>query len=299
MLGIVHLADTRDQAIDDCTYGLQDFANYFGAAGFVPLANAVDGHASRRANSSRSMRARAIAASAHPGDAIAYIQDLLDRSGGFGTFLLLGHDWASPRATYHSYELFAREVIPYFKGQLTAPRCVARLGQGHARPTARPRRRGHRQGDLRTHRRTQDGRGQELMRASVLRDGCMVLRDDVAEPEPGPGQVLVGVRACGICGSDLHFAKHGADVLANSAGRCRATPHGGMKIDLNRDIFMGHEFSAEVLEAGPDTDAPTAGNARHVDTGAAVVHRYRPDRLLQHHDWRLRASGCCCRHRCC
>ena len=51
------------------------------------------------------------------------------------------------------------------------------------------------------------------MRASVLRDGRMVLREDVAEPVPGPGQVLVGVKACGICGSDLHFAKHGADVL--------------------------------------------------------------------------------------
>ena len=50
------------------------------------------------------------------------IQDLLDRSGGFGTFLMLGHDWASPAATYHSYELFARNVIPHFKGQLSAPR---------------------------------------------------------------------------------------------------------------------------------------------------------------------------------
>ena len=51
------------------------------------------------------------------------------------------------------------------------------------------------------------------MRASVLRDGRMVYRDDVPEPVPGPGQVLVGVKACGICGSDLHFAKHGAEVL--------------------------------------------------------------------------------------
>jgi threonine dehydrogenase-like Zn-dependent dehydrogenase len=50
------------------------------------------------------------------------------------------------------------------------------------------------------------------MRASVLRNGRMVERDDVPEPVPGPGQVLVGVKACGICGSDLHFAKHGADV---------------------------------------------------------------------------------------
>src|SRR3982074_801495 len=57
-----------------------------------------------------------------PSDAIAYVQDLLEQSGGFGTLLLLGHDWASPAATYPSYELFAREVMPHFKGQLTAPR---------------------------------------------------------------------------------------------------------------------------------------------------------------------------------
>ena len=37
----------------------------------------------------------------------------------------------------------------------------------------------------------------------------MVVRDDVAEPVPAAGQVLVEVRACGICGSDLHFARHG------------------------------------------------------------------------------------------
>lgn len=39
------------------------------------------------------------------------------------------------------------------------------------------------------------------MRAAVLRDGRMVYRDDVPEPIPETGQVLVGVRACGICGS--------------------------------------------------------------------------------------------------
>lgn len=96
------------------------------------------------------------------------------------------------------------------------------------------------------------------MRASVLRDGRMVLRDDVTEPVPGPGQVLVGVKACGICGSDLHFAKHGADVL-DLNNQIDGFGGGGMQIDLNRDVFMGHEFSAEVLEAGPDTDAPAPG----------------------------------------
>ena len=34
---------------------------------------------------------------------------------------------------------------------------------------------------------------------------------------------------------------------------------GGMDVDLNRDVFMGHEFSAEVLEAGPDTETHPPG----------------------------------------
>ena len=33
----------------------------------------------------------------------------------------------------------------------------------------------------------------------------------------------------------------------------------GMTVDLGRDVFMGHEFSAEILEAGPDTDTYPAG----------------------------------------
>jgi len=95
------------------------------------------------------------------------------------------------------------------------------------------------------------------MRASVLRDGRMVYRDDVPDPVPGPGQVLVGVRACGICGSDLHFAAHGADVLELSNEMARDA--GGLDVDLNSDVFMGHEFSAEVLEAGPDTETHPPG----------------------------------------
>ena len=56
-----------------------------------------------------------------PDDAIAKIQSLVDESGGFGTFLLFGHDWASPAATKHSFELFAQYVMPHFTGQLERP----------------------------------------------------------------------------------------------------------------------------------------------------------------------------------
>jgi 2-desacetyl-2-hydroxyethyl bacteriochlorophyllide A dehydrogenase len=96
------------------------------------------------------------------------------------------------------------------------------------------------------------------MRAAVLRGGRMVLRDDVPEPVPGPGQVLVAVRSCGICGSDLHFAAHGTEVLA-LGDEMVAGSFGGGDIDLQRDVFMGHEFSAEVLEGGPDTKTYPAG----------------------------------------
>ena len=95
------------------------------------------------------------------------------------------------------------------------------------------------------------------MRASVLRDGRMVYRDDVPDPVPGPGQVLVAVRSCGICGSDLHFAAHGAEVLSLSSEMSSGA--GGMSVDLSNDVFMGHEFSAEILEAGPGTDTHPAG----------------------------------------
>ena len=122
VLGIVHLADTREQAIEDCTYGLQDFANYFGAAGFVPLANEVEAAEQSPQQFVADYAAGGNCCIGTPDDAIAYISDLLERSGGFGTFLMLGHDWADPVATHHSYELFARKVMPHFKGQLHAPR---------------------------------------------------------------------------------------------------------------------------------------------------------------------------------
>jgi threonine dehydrogenase-like Zn-dependent dehydrogenase len=97
------------------------------------------------------------------------------------------------------------------------------------------------------------------MRATVLREGRMVYRDDVPDPIPGPGQVLVGIRSCGICGSDLHFAKHGAEVLSLSDEMASSLGGGVGNVDLSHDIFMGHEFSAEVLEAGPGTETLPAG----------------------------------------
>ena len=98
------------------------------------------------------------------------------------------------------------------------------------------------------------------MRAAVLRSGELLVRDDVPEPVPALGQVLVEVKACGICGSDLHFAKHGATMLALGERMEGLSSLGAdEELDLDRDVFLGHEFAAEVLEAGPDTEALPPG----------------------------------------
>jgi threonine dehydrogenase-like Zn-dependent dehydrogenase len=98
------------------------------------------------------------------------------------------------------------------------------------------------------------------MKAAVLNKGRVLVRDDVPAPVPAFGQVLVEVAACGICGSDLHFVKHGGTMLElgkQMKGVAAVGPQ--EELDLGRDVYMGHEFSARVVEAGPDTVAPPAG----------------------------------------
>jgi threonine dehydrogenase-like Zn-dependent dehydrogenase len=81
----------------------------------------------------------------------------------------------------------------------------------------------------------------------------LVVREDVADPRPEPGQVLVDVKACGICGSDLHFVLHGATMI-ELGERMEGMPDvGRTPLDLSHDVFMGHEFCGEVVEVGPDS----------------------------------------------
>jgi limonene 1,2-monooxygenase len=123
VLGIAHVAETRDRALDDCTYGLEAFANYFGGgAGFVPLANTVDDTPKSPREFVEAYASGGSVCIGTPDDAIAYIEGLIEQSGGFGTFLLLGQNWADAEATMRSYRLIAREVIPHFKGRLAAPK---------------------------------------------------------------------------------------------------------------------------------------------------------------------------------
>jgi threonine dehydrogenase-like Zn-dependent dehydrogenase len=85
------------------------------------------------------------------------------------------------------------------------------------------------------------------MRAAVMRNHKLVV-DEISVPQPGAGEVLVKTLACGICGSDLHALKY-TEKLVEASRRSG----GAFTMDLTRDIVMGHEFCAEVVEHGPAT----------------------------------------------
>jgi L-iditol 2-dehydrogenase len=79
------------------------------------------------------------------------------------------------------------------------------------------------------------------VKALVLREYGLLSVDEVARPTPGPDEVLVRVRACGICGSDVH----GMD---GSTGR-RIPP-----------LIMGHEGAGEIEEVGAAVTRWKAGD---------------------------------------
>jgi (R,R)-butanediol dehydrogenase/meso-butanediol dehydrogenase/diacetyl reductase len=67
------------------------------------------------------------------------------------------------------------------------------------------------------------------------------IEDIAAPPLPGPGQVLVKVMQCGICGSDLHEYTHGPQLVPTK-------PH--PFTNAMAPQVLGHEFSAVVEAVG-------------------------------------------------
>ncbi|NCO41962.1 MAG: hypothetical protein COZ06_38505 [Armatimonadetes bacterium CG_4_10_14_3_um_filter_66_18] len=63
------------------------------------------------------------------------------------------------------------------------------------------------------------------------------------EPKPGVGEVLIEVKACGICGTDVHV-KHD-------------------QFPYWPPVILGHEFAGEVVELGPEAEG--------IEVGARVV----------------------------
>jgi limonene 1,2-monooxygenase len=116
LVGPMHIAPTMDQARRDVEFGLPAWTDYFKRVAALPLV----GDATDVGDMVDAMNATGLAVIGTPEDAARQIERLWEKSGGFGTYLFMAHDWADREATLRSYELFARFVMPRF--QSTLPR---------------------------------------------------------------------------------------------------------------------------------------------------------------------------------
>jgi L-iditol 2-dehydrogenase len=99
------------------------------------------------------------------------------------------------------------------------------------------------------------------MQAALLRDFGKLDVEQVPVPEAGPGEVLVRVRACGICGTDLKIV----------GGAYQGTWPPALP------FIIGHEWSGEVAALGPGTSGLTVGDRvvaeNHTGCGACPMCR--------------------------
>lgn len=78
------------------------------------------------------------------------------------------------------------------------------------------------------------------MKAAVYHAPGDIRTEEVAVPEPGPRDVLLAIKAVGICGSDLHMYRKGM-------------------YGIKPGLIMGHEFSGEAVEVGTEVEGVEIG----------------------------------------
>lgn len=125
----IHVAQSRKEALAEIEEGYADRA-YTG--------DAKDPRAGRgalfaNAGTLAEQAARGAALIGSPDEVAEAIENIIERSGGFGGLLSLAHEWASSEATQRSYELFARHVAPRFQNQLAAIEGSRDWVEGHMR----------------------------------------------------------------------------------------------------------------------------------------------------------------------
>jgi 2-desacetyl-2-hydroxyethyl bacteriochlorophyllide A dehydrogenase len=88
------------------------------------------------------------------------------------------------------------------------------------------------------------------MQAAVFYGADDLRVEDVPRPTPGPGEVLLAVERCGICGTDSHIVR----------GRFPAP---------NLPLIIGHEFAGTVIEVGAGVTHVEAGDRATADINIA------------------------------
>jgi limonene 1,2-monooxygenase len=109
VVGMFHIAETREQARTNVQFGVQAFADYFRDIATFPIIppEVPDPY--------EWLIETGTGCIGTPDDAIAYIDRLMSGAGGFGVICELAHNWADWDATKKHYELMARFVHPHFQ----------------------------------------------------------------------------------------------------------------------------------------------------------------------------------------
>ncbi|MDQ4094107.1 MAG: NAD(P)-dependent alcohol dehydrogenase [Actinomycetota bacterium] len=89
------------------------------------------------------------------------------------------------------------------------------------------------------------------MRVAVLREPGDVVIEERPIPRAGPGEVVVRVRAVGVCGSDTHYYEHGR------IGR----------FVVEAPLVLGHEAAGEVTDLGPGVTRLAVGERVSIEPG--------------------------------
>ncbi len=113
-----HLAETREQARAEAVHGLHRWHNEYnvwtlGRPGAVAVDDAWELLERTTAGGAEGAGAAVIGT---PDELVTAIRHLQDLTGGFGVVLGFAHDWAGREATFRSWELFARYVVPELTG---------------------------------------------------------------------------------------------------------------------------------------------------------------------------------------
>ncbi len=106
------------------------------------------------------------------------------------------------------------------------------------------------------------------MKAAVYHGPRDIRVEDVPKPTPAANEILVEVRACGICGSDLHTYRYG--VFEDL----------GVPLPGRDGRLMGHEFAGVVTEVGPGVSGINVGD-RLAGIGRGAYAEYIPVEVIE------------------
>lgn len=113
LVGPMHIAETKEQALEDVRYGFEAWCDYTQKTLSLPTFRANGDTFEERI---AWVNETGLGVIGTPDMAVKQIERLVKQSdGGFGCYMMIQNDWANWQATQRHYELFARHVIPYFQ----------------------------------------------------------------------------------------------------------------------------------------------------------------------------------------